>query len=188
MRHPECVEDLSRNLWYRGWAEDMDIAKDVSLALVGRRAGLGEDEAVDCLEAMETEEVKSLLKETTDEAVREGAYGLPYLVVHKRRNEGVETFFGSDRFELMANVLGNDNSCTLVSSCQLSFYHFGYALMLGLEYKGPVPDPESFVPLEEATNPNEGIYMNLEDFDKLNKAFVEEAERTRRPVDPKDLL
>ena len=58
---------------------------------------------------------------------------------------------------------------------------------LGLEYKGPVPDPESFEPLEEAPNPNE-MYMNLEEFDKLNKAFVEEAEKTRRPVDPKDLL
>ena len=106
MRHPECVEDLSRNIWYRGWSEDMDIAKDVSLALLGRRAGLSEDEAVDCVEAMETEEVKALLKATTEEAVREGAYGLPYLVFHKRRNEGVETFFGSDRFELIANVMG----------------------------------------------------------------------------------
>ena len=115
MRHPECVEDLSRGLWYRGWSEDMDIAKDVSLAMVGRRAGLTEDEAVDCIEAMETEEVKSLLKETTEEAVREGAYGLPYLVFHKRRNEGVETFFGSDRFELIANVMGNFNSFTQVT-------------------------------------------------------------------------
>ena len=115
MRHPECVEDLSRSLWYRGWSEDMDIAKDVSLAMVGRRAGLTEDEAVDCIEAMETEEVKSLLKETTEEAVREGAYGLPYLVFHKRRNEGVETFFGSDRFELIANVMGNFNSFTQVT-------------------------------------------------------------------------
>ena len=50
-----------------------------------------------------------------------------------------------------------------------------------------MPDPESFEPLEEAPNPNE-MFMNLEEFDKLNKAFVEEAERTRRPVDPKDLL
>ena len=39
MRHPECVEDLSRSLWYRGWSEDMDIAKDVSLAMMGRRHG-----------------------------------------------------------------------------------------------------------------------------------------------------
>ena len=107
MRYPECVGDLSRNLWYRCWSEDMDIGKDASLALVGRRAGLGEEEALDCIEAMETEEVKALLKETTSEAVREGAFGLPYLVFHKRRNEGVETFFGSDRFELIASVLGN---------------------------------------------------------------------------------
>ena len=65
------------------------------------------------------------------------------------------------------------------------FHHLGFTI--GLEYKGPVPDPESFEPLEEAPNPSE-MYMNLEEFDKLNKAFVEEAEKTRRPVDPKDLL
>ena len=51
-----------------------------------------------------------------------------------------------------------------------------------------MPDPESFEPLEEPPNPSDMYLKNIEEFDKLNKAFVEEAERTRRPVDPKDLL
>ena len=66
-----------------------------------------------------------------------------------------------------------------------SYFKF---FLQGLDYKGPVPDPESFEPLEEPPNPSDMYVKNIEEFDKLNKAFVEEAERTRRPVDPKDLL
>ena len=74
-----------------------------------------------------------------------------------------------------------------VTLIHLPKLHQLIVLLIDLEYKGPVPDPENFEPLEEAPPPSD-IYMDLEKFDKLNKAFVEEAERTRRPVDPKDLL
>ena len=83
--------------------------------------------------------------------------------------------------------------------CRAASQDFSYVISLsipsyfkfflqGLDYKGPVPDPESFEPLEEPPNPGDIYLKNIEEFDKLNKAFVEEAERTRRPVDPKDLL
>jgi 2-hydroxychromene-2-carboxylate isomerase len=47
---------------------------------------------------MESDAVKDELKARTAEAVEEGAYGLPYIVLH-HGNKQTDTFFGSDRFE-----------------------------------------------------------------------------------------
>ena len=56
--------------------------------------------------------MKNTLKSTTSEAVKEGAFGLPFIILDQRQWPGKggdvpnETFFGSDRFEVMANSLG----------------------------------------------------------------------------------
>ena len=58
---------------------------------------------------MQKEDVKSILKETTSEAVEVGAFGLPFIVIDKGKDHlGIENevFFGSDRFEVIANCLG----------------------------------------------------------------------------------
>ena len=51
------------------------------------------------LQDMDTDAVKNELKERTAEACSEGAYGLPYMVVHHGKDSS-DTFFGSDRFEV----------------------------------------------------------------------------------------
>jgi len=48
---------------------------------------------------MDSDLVKQELISTTEEAKIEGAYGMPYLVVHKSKSES-NAFFGSDRFEV----------------------------------------------------------------------------------------
>ncbi len=93
----------------------MDIAKQSSLTVVAARAGMDEDQIADCLLAMDTDEVKDSLRKMTDEAVEEGAFGLPYIVTKQYNKE--DSYFGSDRFEIMA-------------------------ARLGVQWLGPVPDPE----------------------------------------------
>ena len=58
---------------------------------------------------MQSEEVKSLLKDTTSSAVEDGAFGLPFIILRQGKDHlGIddETFFGSDRFEVIAHKLG----------------------------------------------------------------------------------
>ena len=50
MKFPELVENLSRQLWYRMWSEDLECFKDQSMMVVGRRAGMTEDEVNLCLQ------------------------------------------------------------------------------------------------------------------------------------------
>lgn len=57
------------------------------------------------LKAIDSDEVKEALKRTTSEAIEDGAFGLPYLAFEKRDNK-IEGFFGSDRFELIAHRFG----------------------------------------------------------------------------------
>ena len=58
---------------------------------------------------MQSEEVKNLLKVTTSNAVEDGAFGLPFIILRQGKDHlGIddETFFGSDRFEVIAHKLG----------------------------------------------------------------------------------
>ncbi len=48
---------------------------------------------------MNNDNVKNELIRATEEAKAEGAYGMPYLVVHRSKTES-NSFFGSDRFEV----------------------------------------------------------------------------------------
>ena len=68
------------------------------------------------LQEMEKDETKEALKKSTEEALNEGAFGLPFLAVHHSR-DNVETFFGSDRFEVFADRMSKqflNDFCHLV--------------------------------------------------------------------------
>ena len=68
---------------------------------------------------MNGDTVKDALKTTTSEAVENGEFGLPYIVINKRKAHlGIDddTYFGSDRFEVMASKLGNWTQITYLSN------------------------------------------------------------------------
>ncbi|XP_053548772.1 glutathione S-transferase kappa 1 [Bombina bombina] len=104
MSHPEFVESVSRELWRRIWSEDKDITEPASILEAARKAGLPEDQTSKLLEQISLPSVKNKLKETTDEALKYGAFGMPTLVAHIDGKPHM--YFGSDRFELIAHQLG----------------------------------------------------------------------------------
>ncbi|MED6257803.1 hypothetical protein ATANTOWER_031692 [Ataeniobius toweri] len=98
------VEQVSRELWRRIWSEDKDITQPESLSEAAKKAGLTDSEIEEVLKLCISQEVKDKLKHTTQEALNYGAFGFPMLICHIDGKP--EMFFGSDRFELMANCIG----------------------------------------------------------------------------------
>ena len=118
--YPDYLESCSREFWHRCWTEDLDATKDTSIYMVASRAGLKEEEILNCLEEIQTDELKLTLKNVTSDAVKIGAFGLPFITIDF--DEKLYTFWGSDRFEIMASTIGK-------------------------EWHGPVPDNVCYVPL-----------------------------------------
>ncbi|XP_069609742.1 glutathione S-transferase kappa 1-like [Ranitomeya imitator] len=104
MSHPEFLEEVSRQLWLRIWSEDKDITTPESIVQAAKKAGMSEDLAKKLLTTITTPEIKNKLKETTDKALEYGVFGMPSIVAHIDGKP--ELFFGSDRFELLAHLLG----------------------------------------------------------------------------------
>ena len=98
-----------------------------------------------------------MLKQSTQEAVEDGAFGLPFLAFEKRDSK-IEGFFGSDRFELIAD-------------------------RFGLNWHGPVPNPDALPELNEIPDQKK-LFLNLEQFDELQAATHDPNQK----VDPRDLL
>ena len=78
------------------WAEDQDVTSDPVIAVAARAASLAADAIVAAIDAPET---KDLLRATTDEAVRRGAFGAPAMFV------GETLFWGNDRIPLLEQFL-----------------------------------------------------------------------------------
>ncbi|XP_072508591.1 glutathione S-transferase kappa 1 isoform X2 [Notamacropus eugenii] len=104
MENPEILERVSRELWMRVWSRDEDITKPQSILAAAEKAGLSEKQAKSLLEKCSSDQVKNILKETTDAAFNYGAFGLPIVVVHL--DNKAHMLFGSDRMELLAHLLG----------------------------------------------------------------------------------
>ncbi|XP_063291209.1 glutathione S-transferase kappa 1 [Pelobates fuscus] len=104
LSHPEFVEPVSRELWVRIWSEDKDITEPESILEAAKKAGMSVELATKLLQATDQPEVKNALKETTDEALKHGVFGMPSIVAYI--NGEPQLYFGSDRFELLAHQLG----------------------------------------------------------------------------------
>ncbi|XP_072211775.1 glutathione S-transferase kappa 1 [Excalfactoria chinensis] len=104
MTQPKYLEPLSREFWLRFWSQHEDVSKAESILAVAEKAGLSSELTQKLLEMISTPAVKNRLRETTEEAIKYGAFGMPAVVAHV--NGKPQLFFGSDRLELLASVIG----------------------------------------------------------------------------------
>ncbi|CAH3023133.1 unnamed protein product [Porites evermanni] len=102
--HPELVENLSREFWMRAWSRDEDITQRESLLEVCKKVGLNDNDTQSLLSRIGDQEIKDQLKATTQKAIDLGAFGAPLIVAHVDGQPHM--FFGSDRFLLLAHLLG----------------------------------------------------------------------------------
>ncbi|NWW48013.1 GSTK1 transferase, partial [Pedionomus torquatus] len=104
MTQPQYMEPLSREFWMRFWSQREDISQQENILSVAKKAGLSSELTQKLLEMVSTPAVKNRLKETTEEALKYGAFGMPAVVAHF--NGEPHLFFGSDRLELLSSVIG----------------------------------------------------------------------------------
>ncbi|NXA05899.1 GSTK1 transferase, partial [Sapayoa aenigma] len=104
MIQPQYLEPLSREFWIRFWSQHEDISQPENILTVAQQAGLSSELSQKALEMISSPAVKDRLKETTDEALKHGAFGMPAVVAH--HNGEPHLFFGSDRLELLGSVIG----------------------------------------------------------------------------------
>jgi 2-hydroxychromene-2-carboxylate isomerase len=78
------------------WADDQDVTTDAVIGAAATSAGL---DAATVLAAIDAQETKDLLRATTDEAVKRGAFGAPAMFV------GDALFWGNDRLPLLEQYL-----------------------------------------------------------------------------------
>uniref|UniRef100_A0A8C0EJK7 Glutathione S-transferase kappa n=1 Tax=Bubo bubo TaxID=30461 RepID=A0A8C0EJK7_BUBBB len=104
MTQPQYLEPLSREFWIRFWSQHEDISQTENILAVARPAGLSSELTQKLLEMISSPAVKNRLKETTEEAIKYGAFGLPAVVAHFKGEPHL--FFGSDRLELLGSFIG----------------------------------------------------------------------------------
>lgn len=93
---PAAVPAFALALFRAYWADDRDVSADDVIADCAKSAGL--DPAV-LLPAIDAQETKDLLRATTDEAVKRGAFGAPTMFV------GDTMFWGNDRLPLLEQFI-----------------------------------------------------------------------------------
>lgn len=104
MTNPQYLEPLSREFWMQFWSQNEDISQPESILAVAQKAGLSAELSQKALEMTSSPAVKDRLKETTAEAIKHGAFGMPAVVAHCDGEP--QLFFGSDRLELLGSVIG----------------------------------------------------------------------------------
>ncbi|NWR76801.1 GSTK1 transferase, partial [Centropus unirufus] len=104
MTQPRYLEPLSREFWMRFWSQHEDISQPENILAVAQQAGLSSEVSQKLLGMISSPAVKNRLKETTEEAIKYGAFGMPAVVAHV--NGEPHLFFGSDRLELLGSVIG----------------------------------------------------------------------------------
>ncbi|XP_023233741.1 glutathione S-transferase kappa 1-like [Centruroides sculpturatus] len=104
MKYPQYTEQLSRQFWTKIFKTFEDVTQVESMKETAKEIGMKDSEVNDVAAKITAKETKDRLREFTEKALNYGGFGSPIIVAHV--NSKPEMFFGSDRFELLAHVLG----------------------------------------------------------------------------------
>ncbi|SDI88474.1 2-hydroxychromene-2-carboxylate isomerase [Paraburkholderia phenazinium] len=97
MRHPERLDGLLKAVFEAMWVDGLNLNESEVTVATLAKAGFGASE----IEALANDpQVKEVLKQNTEEAVRRGVFGAPTMFVNG------EMFFGQDRLEFVREALG----------------------------------------------------------------------------------
>ncbi|TKR62095.1 hypothetical protein L596_026100 [Steinernema carpocapsae] len=100
---PQFLEAASRELFKRIWSTDEPVHLVENLRDVAAKIGLLDAENL--IGSIDSPRIKELLGERTQEVLKLGAFGAPWIVVKRPNKEDVR-LFGSDRMHLIASLLG----------------------------------------------------------------------------------
>jgi glutathione S-transferase kappa 1 len=78
---PKYTAKVSRALWLSYWTKDEDISQPDVIVNCCKAAGLDQNAAVHFISKSKTDAIKQKLLDTTQEAVKLGAFGAPTIVV-----------------------------------------------------------------------------------------------------------
>lgn len=101
---PEKLEGVTRALWMELWNKDEDFTSPVVMARAGQVGGLKQEQLEQVQKHMTEQVTKDRLKAYTDQALEYLAFGAPTIIAHT--GEEPMLFFGSDRFPVLANEIG----------------------------------------------------------------------------------
>ncbi|CAI4232073.1 unnamed protein product [Auanema sp. JU1783] len=108
---PEKLLTVSRGFWKRMWNDGKPIFQRDDILTVLKDCGVENFENV-YERALSCPKIAEELKANTTNALDEGAYGAPWIVVHK--DGETHAFFGSDRFHFIAQLIGQTFSDGLI--------------------------------------------------------------------------
>ncbi|PAV69534.1 hypothetical protein WR25_12001 [Diploscapter pachys] len=102
---------LARELWTQLWSRGQKVFEDADLKEVLKKIGVTNEDQL--LKESKDPKIAQELENNTQEAIEQGAFGAPWIVVHKDGED--HYFFGSDRFPLIAQLIGKPFSVPLPS-------------------------------------------------------------------------
>ncbi|KAJ4334594.1 hypothetical protein N0V87_006739 [Didymella glomerata] len=103
--HPQSVESAISLFYENTWVQWGEPLKPENLQGILRTVVGSDDEAKKVLESTKTDEVKGVLSQNTEQAFKDGAFGLPYFVATNSKGE-TEGFWGVDHMGQLTDFLG----------------------------------------------------------------------------------
>jgi len=110
----KLLESASRLLWMRRYNQDRSINGPEDLGQILDQLQLATNDAKRILEDAQSSEIKDKLKRNTQEALDHGAFGAPWTEILLPADGQRHCFWGADRFDLMAHLMGEPSPGPLV--------------------------------------------------------------------------